>query len=152
MGIIYIYSIHRPVNKIYFIVMNADNFVIYADTLVCAFPSSPYTDHIVLYRISIQTRMRRPLLTAAVHQGLGEVPTSILKTGPRPGFKNRSLVPGCTACHFCVTLNKIQNFSQPYFVKKKKTPQKNRNDPNRGVFSFKKNNLTYLEILLHYML
>lgn len=38
MGIIYIYSIHRPVNKIYFIVMNADNFIIYADTLVCAFP------------------------------------------------------------------------------------------------------------------
>lgn len=102
MGIIYIYSIHRPVNKIYFIVMNADDFVIYADTLVCAFPSSPYTDHIVLYRISIQTRMRRPLLIAAAHQGLGEVPTSILKTGPRPGFKNRILVPGCTACCYCV--------------------------------------------------
>ena len=45
------------------------------------------------------TRVRRPLLTAAVHQGLGEVPTSILKTGPRPGFKTRSLVPGCTACY-----------------------------------------------------
>lgn len=74
---------------------------------LCFPPLLPTQTTIVLYRISIQTRMRRPLLTAAVYQGLGEVPTSILKTGPRPGFKNRILVPGCTACCYCVKLQTV---------------------------------------------